>query len=141
MKPVAIGSWIAVVLVVGVLAVAWFALGMPESMALHRRFDELVRTNDHQAVLAAAMGVIEATTNDMTFMDAFDYPSITNLPPAIRTMQPRSIGVSPDHMIIEFHGGSAHFGFEIWKRETQWSMGWYTEDERHELATAPRTGE
>jgi len=42
-------------------------------------------------------------------------------------------------MVIELHGGFAHYGFRILKTENNWSMNWYNEEETEELLSIPRT--
>ena len=130
-------------LVLGVIMLwiaAFLLLGGPKAVAHRRHFDHLVKTADHQALLAAAIPAIEATTNQVTFHGSCDhYPSISNLPPIIHQMKPYYVAVDPERLRMEFHGGFDHYGFEIRKRD-QWELSWYTEHGHHPLLTAPITG-
>ena len=128
------------VLLLGVVIlwiVALLLLGGPQSVAKRRHFDRLVKTADHQALLAAAITVIRGTTNDVTFHRSYDhYPSITNLPPIIHQMKPNYVGVDSERLRMEFHGGFDHYGFEVRKGD-EWELSWYTEHGHHLLLTAP----
>jgi hypothetical protein len=119
---------IGVLLVLAVGAI-FVLLGGPQSLMFRRHFDRLVKTNNHEAVAQAAIAVIQGTTNQTLFMN----DRLTNLPPLIAMMKPRYVSVSPDHMVIEFHGGFDHFGFRINDRDTNWEMSWYTEEGRRSL--------
>ncbi len=122
---------------IGGCGVIFVMLGGPQIIARRQHFDRLVETADHQALLSAAILVIEGTTNRMTFHRPFDnYPSITNLPPIIRLMEPNYVTVDPQRLRMEFHGGFDHYGFEIRKGD-QWELSWYTEGGYHPILTAP----
>lgn len=117
--------------------VAFFLLGGPQSLARRRHFDRLVKTADHLAFLAATIRVIQETTNEVTYHRSYDhYPSITNLPPIIRRMKPNYVGVDPERLRMEIHGGVDHYGFEVRKRD-EWELSWYTEQGHHPILTAP----
>ncbi len=128
------------VVLIGGCGVIFVMLGGPQAVARRRHFDRLVKTADHQALLAAAITVIRGATNDVTFHRSYDhYPSITNLPPIIYQMKPNYVGVDPERLRMEFHGGFDHYGFEI-RRRDQWELSWYTEHGHHPILTAPIEG-
>jgi hypothetical protein len=125
---------------IGGCGVIFVLLGGPQMIARRQHFDRLVETADHQALLSAAIPVIEGTTNHMTFHRSYDhYPSITNLPPIIHQMKPNYVAVDPQRLRMEFHGGFDHYGFEI-RKEDQWELSWYTEGGHHPILTAPIKG-
>jgi hypothetical protein len=125
---------------IGGCGVVFVMLGGPQAVARRRHFDRLVKTADHQTLLAAAINVIRGTTNDVTFHRSYDrYPSITNLPAIIHEMNPNYVGVDPERLRMEFHGGFDHYGFEVMKRD-EWELSWYTEHGHHPILTAPIKG-
>jgi hypothetical protein len=126
------GSLIFVVAIA--LAGLFVLFGGPRSLSLRRHFDRLVKTNDHQAVLKAAISLMGSTTNDTLVTGAH----LTNLPPSIAVMNPQWVGISSDQVTIEFHGGFDHFGFRVRDEGDSWAMTWYTEQGHHVLRVASR---
>jgi len=130
---------ILAVVLIGGCGVIYVMLGGPQSLARRRHFDRLVKTADHRALLAAAIPVIQGATNHVTFHRSQDrHPCITNLPLVIHRMEPNYVGVDPERLRMEFHGGFDHYGFEIHKRD-EWELSWYTEHGHHSILTAPIT--
>ena len=118
----------------------FFWIGGPKILARRHHFNHLVKTADHQALLAAAIPVITSTTNDVIYYRLHDrHPCITNLPAIMHDMEPNYISVCPEGLIMEFHGGFDHYGFEILKQD-QWELSWYTEQGHHPILTTQIEG-
>jgi hypothetical protein len=112
----------------------WCLSGGPEEVTRSRHFHELVKTANHRAILETAIPLIQATTNEIIYSKFLsDYPSITNLPPTISTMDPNSVIINPEGMTIEFHGGFKHYGFGIRNSNSAWLMSWYTGSAHHDI--------
>lgn len=133
-------SAILAVVLIGGCGIIFVMFGGPQDVARRWHFDRLVKTADHQALLAAAITVIQGATNHVIFYRSYDdYPSITNLPPIIHRMKPNYVGVDPERLRMEFHGGFDHYGFEV-NRGDQWELSWYTEHGHHPILTTPIEG-
>ncbi|MCI5193679.1 MAG: hypothetical protein D3915_11235 [Candidatus Electrothrix sp. AU1_5] len=117
------------VLFVLTVGVVFVLLGGPQSLYLFYHFQYLVKTNNHRAVVSAAIPVMRTTTDEMMFIG----DSLAELPSLIAEMEPKYVFVSPDYMVMEFHGGFNHFGFRIDNQKTQWKISWYTEGSHHFL--------
>ena len=136
MRPKAILLFLgSIALLVGIIVVGGrFVLRGPLQMAAtRRRFDTLVRTNDHRAVAEAALAAIRTYTNAQ-----FLYDRVTNLAPAIASLRPNYVVVYPDAVTVEFAGGFDHFGFKVEDEHDAWEMSWYTEEGKHPLLTLAR---
>lgn len=98
-------------------------------------FKEALESSDHEELLDTAIFLIEGCTTNILYMNAFEYPSLTNLPVVITELPPRSVYLSQKQMKMEYHGGFAHFGFGVYSNEAGWVLERYNEDDREILLT------
>jgi len=110
---------------------AFVWIGGPWSLAQANHFRK-AKNADQLAIARAAVATIRKhSVKGVTYSE----DGLTNLPPAISALKPKSVSVRPDGMRIEFHGGFDHFGFEIREREDVWEMSHYTEQSHHLVLT------
>jgi hypothetical protein len=69
-----------------------------------------------------------------------DYSQIATacVPTLIRSLSPRYISASSNHVTMEFHGGFDHYGYRVRQSDTnatQWTISWYTEQGERLLTT------
>jgi hypothetical protein len=107
----------------------------------------LRRNADHEATLTAAIALMENptegylyrddSTGTLLYRDEKTWAPHPAFPDAIRAIAPRTVWITPTRMILEYHGGLAHFGFWIEREHDCWRLSWYNEGAFHDLLTRP----
>src|SRR5437016_6012082 len=124
-------------IVVGVVVAGFLLLISPflydgfrcawQSRALQNR-------SDYPQIAAACATLTRAITNHSILIPVAD----PRVPPLLRSLSPRYIGASSNHVTLEFHGGFDHYGYRFQQVDTdpkQWTLSYYTEHGEKLLTT------
>jgi hypothetical protein len=88
--------------------------------------------SDFPQIAADCAMLMRATTSD-SVLDPISDPRV---PARLRSLSPKYISASSNHVTLEFHGGFDHYGYRF--RETdpkQWALFYYTEQDERLLTT------
>jgi hypothetical protein len=94
----------------------------------------LLNRSDYPQIATACVTLARATTNDSVLL----YPNDSLVPALLKSLSPRYVSVSSNHVTLEFHGGFDHYGYSVHQSDTnskQWMIFFYTEKSRRLLAT------
>jgi hypothetical protein len=121
---------VAVLLMVG-LFIAPFVYDGFRSSSQRRA---LQRRSDYSQIATACVAIARTITNDSSLIK----PTDPIVPTLIRSLSPRYISASSNHVTMEFHGGFDHYGYRVRQSDTnatQWTISWYTEQGERLLTT------
>jgi hypothetical protein len=90
--------------------------------------------SDYPQIAAACVTLARASTNESALIK----PTDPIVPPILRSLSPRYISASSNHVTMEFHGGFDHYGYRVRQSDTnlkQWTISYYTEQGERLLTT------
>ena len=130
---------ISVVIAAGLLAVGLFITPIMYHVAYDgfqsaRQKQALQSRSDYTQIAVACVALTRAITNDSDFIR----PTDSIVPPLLRSLSPRYISASSNHVTMEFHGGFDHYGYRVRQSPSnskQWTISWYTEKVERLLTT------
>jgi hypothetical protein len=94
----------------------------------------LQHRSDFPQIAAACATLMHAVTNDSSLVPAAD----PRVPALLRSLCPRHISASSNHVTLEFHGGFDHYGYRFRQADSdpkQWTLSYYTEHGEKLLTT------
>jgi hypothetical protein len=86
----------------------------------------LQNRSDFQEIARVGVKLAQSITNGGVVIR----PTDARMPPFLQSISPRYVSVYSNHVIMEFHGGIAHYGYRIRQSDTNpvlWSISWYNE--------------
>jgi hypothetical protein len=120
------------ILIVGVLGIISPFLYDGFHSAAQRR--ALQHRSDFLQIAAACATLAHAITNESSLVP----PADPRVPALLRSLSPRHISASSNHVTLEFHGGFDHYGYRFRHADTdpkEWSLFFYTEHGEKFLTT------
>ena len=126
-----------VLIIVGVLAAGFLLFISPvvydvfHSAAQGRT---LQHRSDIPQIAAACVTLAHAATNDLDLLG----PSDPRVPSILRSLSPHYLGAHTNFVVLEFHGGFDHYGYQVQQSDTNpkvWTIYFYTEQGRKALTT------
>jgi hypothetical protein len=91
--------------------------------AARQRFTALVRTNDHQAVLAAAVPVIWQLHTNVVLIRQRDIKAL--LPMELVQLQPTFVRLQEKELDLVFVDSRGKFGFSVSRARNGWELAWF----------------
>ncbi len=125
---------LGVLVAVGVFVAPILYSVMVDGFQSSRQKQALQSRSDYPQIAAAAVTLAFAITNDSNVI----WPTDPRVPPLLRSLSPRYISASSNHVTMEFHGGFDHYGYRIRQSNTNlavWTISWYTEKGERLLTT------
>lgn len=124
-------------LVVGVLIAGLIAIIFPflyDSYRSVAQRQDLQDRKDFPQIATACAALLKSSTNDAGEIPVDD----PRVPALLRSLSPRTIMASSNHVTLEFHGGFDHYGYKFRPADSdpkQWSLYFYTEGSERLLTT------
>jgi hypothetical protein len=91
--------------------------------ATRQRFTALIRTNDHQAVLAAAVPVIWQLHTNVVLIRQRDITAL--LPMELVQLQPAFVRLQEKALDLVFVDSRGKFGFTVSRAHNGWELAWF----------------
>jgi len=88
-----------------------------------QRFTALIKTNDHAAVLAAAVPLLAQLNTNLLLIRAEDMQQ--KLPATIMQMKPDFVRVRTNELDIVFKDTRGKYGFSVSATSNEWILAWY----------------
>ncbi len=90
--------------------------------------------SDYPQIAAACVTLTRAITNESALIK----PTDPVVPAILRSLSPRYMSASSNHVTLEFHGGFDHYGYRVRQSDSnpkQWTISYYTEQGERLLTT------
>jgi hypothetical protein len=123
-----------VLVVIGIFIAPILCSIMQDGFQSAKQKQALQSRSDYPQIAAAAVTLARAITNDSDII----WPTDPRVPPLLRSLAPRYITGSSNHITMEFHGGFDHYGYRVRHSDTNaglWMILWYTEKGERLLTT------
>ncbi len=90
--------------------------------------------SDYSQIATACVAIARSVTSESSLIK----PTDPIVPPLVRSLSPRYIRATSNHVTMEFHGGFDHYGYRVRQSDTnpkRWTISYYTEKDERLLTT------